>query len=78
MGKTHRERLSELIASIKALEQAADRVERVGGMRMYPQQARDMAREHRAEARLLWKKGVRPVPGAEPLSASDTTQKARD
>ena len=54
------ERLAELITAIKSLEEAADRVEKSGGMRTYPAQARALAREYRAEARILWKRGVRP------------------
>ena len=46
---------------VPGMEEAADRVEKSGGMRSYPAQARALAREHRAEARLLWKRGVRPV-----------------
>lgn len=60
-AKTEAERLAELIVAIRELEAAADRVEKSGAMRTYPEQARAMAREHRAEARVLWRKGVRPL-----------------
>jgi hypothetical protein len=62
MAKTEQERLAELVAAIKALEEAADRIEKSGGMIHYPAKAREMAREHRSEARILWRKGVRPLP----------------
>jgi hypothetical protein len=60
--KSEAERLADLMTAIKALKEAADRVERSGAMRGYPDQARALGESASCQ----------PA-GAHPMSSSGET-----